>query len=87
MYMVSKKMADFKKFKPYQLGTLYDSFKRTVKLYPNNFALRVPKKKDRKYYTDGFEITWKELNIEVDKLIKLYKQIIKILKKLKTFFS
>ena len=30
-------------------------------------------KKNREYYPEGFEITWKELSIEVEKLIKLYK--------------
>ena len=38
-------MIDFEKLKPDQLGTLYDSFKRTVEAYPNNPALRIPKKK------------------------------------------
>lgn len=66
-------MTDFRKLKPDQLGTLYDSFKKTVESYPDNPALRIPKKKDRDYYPEGFEITWKELKIEVDKFIKLYK--------------
>ena len=38
-------MINFEKLKPDQLGTLYDSFKRTVEAYPNNPALRIPKKK------------------------------------------
>ena len=67
-------MIDFEKLKPDQLGTLYDSFKRTVEAYPNNPALRIPKKKDREYYPEGFEITWKELSFEVEKLIKVYKE-------------
>ena len=42
-------MTEFEKLKPDQLGTLFDSFKRTVEVYPNNLALRIPKKKDREY--------------------------------------
>ena len=38
-------MTDFRKLKPDQLGTLYDSFKKTVESYPDNPALRIPKKK------------------------------------------
>ena len=66
-------MTDFRKLKPDQLGTLYDSFKKTVESYPDNPAFIIPKKKDRDYYPEGFEIIWKELKIEVDKFIKLYK--------------
>ena len=69
-------MTDFEKLKPDQLGTLYDSFKRTVKAYPNNPALRIPKKKDREYYPEGFEITWKELRLKLKSLQNFTKHLI-----------
>ena len=45
--LISDLSTEFEKLKPDQLGTLFDSFKRTVEVYPNNLALRRPKKKDR----------------------------------------
>jgi len=43
---------------PLQLGTLYDSLKRTVTTFGDRTALVVPPMKGRPYHPDGWQATW-----------------------------
>ena len=67
MYMFSGKY-------PLDFGTLYNSFQNTLQKYPDRPAYRIPKKKDRSYYSNGFEISWRGLNVQVQKYLDLYKK-------------
>ena len=53
---------------PLDYGTLYDSFQNTLKKYPDRPAYKIPAKKGRAYYANGFEMSWRQVNVQVQKL-------------------
>ncbi len=59
---------------PLDYGTLYDSFQNTLKKYPDRPAYKIPAKKGRAYYANGFEISWQQVNVQVQKYLTLYKK-------------
>ena len=56
------------------MTTVYEAFRKTVELYPENSCLAVPARPQREYLAEGIDLTYRQVHDEVLKLADAYRK-------------